>query len=632
MSKKKSKPATHQWHHRALRPATFLSILLTGLAAILGFGFLVMILLVKPYQQQQDIRQQAREIQGCIEVVDLPRIECEALVTLYESTNGAGWTTNPTEIPWFSSPYACEWYGINCGNDPRLERPDPTDKHVVSIILSRRQLKGPLPIIWDSFAFLQQLDLSGNGLTGSLTNLRLLQSSSLISINLSNNKLSGNIPDVFNQSQVLTSLDLSSNNLTGPVPPSLGKLASLRQLSLHDTLLSGSLPDSLGQTQLQLFFTARTSLCLPTTLNEWYQSINQVDGLTVCNQFTTNPLTNSCNSICREDSECPANLFCNLEDARTGHCRLLSNPNDTQCLPATKVTATPTPAPTATPTPGTSTSGDTASCNQDCQSNADCGINLRCYDLGDTQRCRLATNPASESCANVTDQGLSFACNEYCSDTSECAGDLTCWYNRCRDPENVSSASCTPASGELRDLMQNNCNERCSSNRDCVINMRCYGGACRLATNPTSQSCSAAPAMQSGKTGTQTKGGLNGSDATNGGQLTPTTPVASTSATPTIVQPTTSPVEPTTAPPAGPSVLDQIKDWFSGKNLLESRGLLIGLVVAGVILLLLGIFGGKRKKTGNDNRLATPPTVRSTENQSTGMIDRIKEKGISPPK
>lgn len=62
-----------------------------------------------------------------------------------------------------------------------------------------------------------------------------------------------------------------------------------------------------------------------------------------------------CNSICREDAECPSNLFCYFgedNDVRTGFCRLKENPTDVNCrpVPTSTPTTTPTRTPTVTPT------------------------------------------------------------------------------------------------------------------------------------------------------------------------------------------------------------------------------------------------------------------------------------------
>ncbi len=128
-------------------------------------------------------------------------------------------------------------------------------------------------------------------------------------------------------------------------------------------------------------------------------------------------------------------------------------------------------------------------CNEVCTTHSQCVNDLLCFVVGDSQRCRLANNPQSSQCQDLPDDGLNFECNHYCSNTGECADGLTCWYNRCRYPNNVESLTCNPPPAELQERMMANCNQSCDSNRDCEINMRCYQGACRLAINPSNSQC-----------------------------------------------------------------------------------------------------------------------------------------------
>jgi len=46
---------------------------------------------------------------SCASVTDVPQIECEALVALYESTNGAGWYNNDN---WLVTLTVSDWYGV----------------------------------------------------------------------------------------------------------------------------------------------------------------------------------------------------------------------------------------------------------------------------------------------------------------------------------------------------------------------------------------------------------------------------------------------------------------------------------------------------------------------------------------
>ncbi|XVF21426.1 hypothetical protein REPUB_Repub12eG0089300 [Reevesia pubescens] len=112
------------------------------------------------------------------------------------------------------------------------------------IDLSHNLLSGVLPpSIWNLCDRLVSLRLHGNSLSGSLPEPALPNSSckNLQSIDLGNNKFSGNFPDFMTQFQALKELDLSGNTLSGPIPESLATL-KLEKLNLSNNNFTGVLP------------------------------------------------------------------------------------------------------------------------------------------------------------------------------------------------------------------------------------------------------------------------------------------------------------------------------------------------------------------------------------------------------
>lgn len=176
----------------------------------------------------------------CSTVSQIPQVECEAMLTLYNSTNGASWIDKTN---WLVTNTPCDWFGISClgGN-------------IIQINLSQNQLSGSIPSALSNLANLEYLYLDNNQLSGnipselgSLTHLRW--------ISLESNQISGNIPSALGNLTSLVSISFGHNQLSGSIPPEIGNLANLTSLSLNYNQLSGSIPHELGNlTELTGFF------------------------------------------------------------------------------------------------------------------------------------------------------------------------------------------------------------------------------------------------------------------------------------------------------------------------------------------------------------------------------------------
>ncbi len=158
----------------------------------------------------------------------------DALVALYNSTDGANWTANSG---WntLTNENIETWKGVTVQGD-----------RVTQIILPDNNLSGTLPTELGNLTNLTQLDISGNQtITGTIPT-ELFKLSNLIFIDLSDNELSGNIPTDLNNLNLLQTLDLSDNQLDGSIPTELGNLSSLEILYLDTNLLTGIIPTELG--------------------------------------------------------------------------------------------------------------------------------------------------------------------------------------------------------------------------------------------------------------------------------------------------------------------------------------------------------------------------------------------------
>jgi Leucine-rich repeat (LRR) protein len=109
--------------------------------------------------------------------------------------------------------------------------------------------KGELRAFQIADMFLKTIDLSSNRLTGEIpTEMEHLFG--LISLNLSRNNLSGEIISNIGNFESLEFLDLSRNHLSGRIPSSLTHIDRLTMLDLSNNQLDGKIP--IG-TQLQSF-------------------------------------------------------------------------------------------------------------------------------------------------------------------------------------------------------------------------------------------------------------------------------------------------------------------------------------------------------------------------------------------
>ncbi|XVE92160.1 hypothetical protein REPUB_Repub01dG0073300 [Reevesia pubescens] len=117
-------------------------------------------------------------------------------------------------------------------------------------LASCNYLPGPIPkVSKGNLCKLRILDISFNSVDGEITDfieaLSVSPNRSLETLDLSWNKLIGNLPDSLWMLGNLKSLKLSDNQLKGRLSDSLGSLRNLEELDLSHNILLGPLPKSL---------------------------------------------------------------------------------------------------------------------------------------------------------------------------------------------------------------------------------------------------------------------------------------------------------------------------------------------------------------------------------------------------
>ncbi len=175
---------------------------------------------------------------SCADVTEIPQIECEALVALYNNTTGDMWGNHDN---WLLTNTPSDWFGVSVSSG-----------YVTNLYLSSNNLSGTIPPELGNLTHLSNYFLNNNQLSGSIPP-ELGNLSSLEWLVLEGNQLNGSIPAEFGNLTNLYWLNLSNNQLTGSLPLELGNLTSLNSIYLNNNQLSGSLPPELGNlTQLQI--------------------------------------------------------------------------------------------------------------------------------------------------------------------------------------------------------------------------------------------------------------------------------------------------------------------------------------------------------------------------------------------
>ncbi|CAL0321768.1 unnamed protein product [Lupinus luteus] len=131
--------------------------------------------------------------------------------------------------------FICDFVGVSCWNQ--------RENRVLRLDFRNMGLSGGIP---DSLKYcgksLQSLNFGSNSLTSEIPSEMCNWMPFLVSLDLSGNKLSGNIPPTIDQCFYLNVLMLENNDLSGSIPSEFDDLIRLKKFSVANNRLSGAIP------------------------------------------------------------------------------------------------------------------------------------------------------------------------------------------------------------------------------------------------------------------------------------------------------------------------------------------------------------------------------------------------------
>ena len=223
----------------------------------------------------------------------VPANERAALLALYNSTNGPGWTNHSG----WGGPIGteCSWHGVSCNaakttviqislDDNNLTGTLPSAlaslKHLSGFLARTNKLSGPIPPL-TGLTELSRFWVRQNKLTGQIPSLSGLKN--LFDVDVSYNQLTGQIPALAGLS-VLSYFRAYGNYLSGSIP-SLSTLVNLREFEVMGNGLTGAIPSVAGLSKLSVFRVDNNRLSGPipslaglTALSDFVAHTNQLSG------------------------------------------------------------------------------------------------------------------------------------------------------------------------------------------------------------------------------------------------------------------------------------------------------------------------------------------------------------------
>jgi hypothetical protein len=180
-----------------------------------------------------------------------------ALLTLYFASEEDQWVSGEN---WLNED-ECSWFGVTCGGDAGNATADAgnatADEEadgnrrlqtmtVTGIVMVDNGMFGPISADLSLLVKLTDLVLAGNQLSGVLSDFDFSPLASLVTLDLMNNTLEGQIAESLYSLENLETLVLDNNMLTGTISPLIANLQNLVRFTAGDNRLTGAVIAEFG--------------------------------------------------------------------------------------------------------------------------------------------------------------------------------------------------------------------------------------------------------------------------------------------------------------------------------------------------------------------------------------------------